>query len=178
MPQVRAVDLLPVDIKTELDNLLIQNGFGGYAALSEWLKSQGYEISKSSLGEYGKDFKGRLGALRTSREMAIAFRDSLPDDQGAQAEMLTTLAQDVSFSFMLKVQDFTNSSASEDEINEMKGLASVVSNVVRSAAQLNRSDMAIKKQMSEMRTKVVALEGKPGMDAETLAAVQREIFGG
>jgi Protein of unknown function (DUF3486) len=178
MPQVRAIDLLPAAIKSELDDRLIQSGFGGYVGLSEWLKEQGCEISKSSLGEYGKDFKDRLAALKLSREMAIAYQKNLPDDQGAQAEMLTTMAQDVMFNYLMKVQDFANSSAAEEEIEEMKGMTSVVSSVVRAIAQLNRSDMAIKKQMSEVKSKVVALEGKPGMDATTLEAVRREIFGG
>jgi Protein of unknown function (DUF3486) len=176
MPQVRAIDLLPAAIKSELDDRLIQSGFGGYVGLSEWLKEQGWEISKSSLGEYGKDFKDRLAALKLSR--AIAYQKNLPNDQGAQAEMLTTMAQDVMFNYLMKVQDFANSSADEEEIEEMKGMTSVVSSVVRAIAQLNRSDMAIKKQMSEIKGKVVALEGKPGMDATTLAAVKREIFGG
>lgn len=180
MPAPRAIDLLPPPIKAELDARLIQSGFGGYEALSDWLKDQGFTIgiSKSSLGEYGKDFKDRLAALRLSREMAIAYQQNLPDDQGAQAEMLTTMAQDVMFNYLMKVQDFASSAAGEEEIEEMKGVTNVVSSVVRSIATLNRSDMAIKRQMSEIKGKVVALEGRPGMDATTLAAVKREIFGG
>lgn len=179
MPAPRAIDLLPLSIKAELDSRLIQSGFGGYEALSDWLKDQGYSIgvSKSSLGEYGKDFKDRLAALKLSREMAIAYQQNLPDDQGAQAEMLTTMAQDVMFNYLMKVQDFANSSAGEEEIDEMKGMTNVVSSVVRSIATLNRSDMVIKKQLSEIKGKVVALEGKPGIDAATLEAVRREIFG-
>jgi hypothetical protein len=177
MPQVRAIDLLPPPVKAELDARLIQSGFGGYVGLAEWLKEQGWEISKSSLGEYGKGFKDRLAALKLSREMAIAYQQNLPDDQGAQAEMLTTMAQDVMFNYLMKVQDFANSAADEEEIEEMKGISSVVNNVVRSIATLNRSDMAIKKQLSEIKGKVVALEGKPGIDATTLEAVRREIFG-
>jgi Protein of unknown function (DUF3486) len=178
MPQVRAIDLLPAAIKSELDDRLIQSGFGGYVGLSEWLKEQGWEISKSSLGEYGKDFKDRLAALKLSREMAIAYQKNLPDDQGAQAEMLTTLAQDAMFGCLIKIQDLATSPASEEEIEEMKSVTNMLGNAVRSIAQLNRSDMAIKKQMLEIKGKVVALEGRPGMDATTLAAVQREIFGG
>jgi Protein of unknown function (DUF3486) len=184
MPQVRAIDLLPADVKSALDDRLIQSGFGGYVGLSEWLKEQGWEISKSSLGEYGKDFKDRLAALKLSREIAIAYRDALPDDQGAQAEMLTTLAQDVSFSFMLKVRDFADSSASEEEIEEMKGMASVVSNVTRAAAQLNRSDMAIKKVTSEIRAKQEAkfaelepIAQKSGFDMEFIDRLKREVLG-
>jgi hypothetical protein len=178
MPQVRVIDLLPADVKSELDNRLIRSGFGGYVGLSEWLKEQGWEISKSTLGDYGKEFKDRLATLKLSREMAIAYRENLPEDQGAQAEMLTAIAQDVMFNYILKVKSFADSSASDEEIEEMKGMTSVVSSVVRSIAQLNRSDMAIKKQMLEIKGKVVALEGRPGMDATTLAAVKREIFGG
>jgi Protein of unknown function (DUF3486) len=178
MPQVRAIDLLPIPVKSQLDERLIQSGFGGYIGLSEWLKEQGFEISKSSIGEYGKDFKDRLAALKLSREMAIAYRQALPDDQGAQAEMLGELAQDVLFNFLLKVQDFTKNSGSEEESEELKKLSSMIATTTRAVADVSRSGIAVKKYASEVKCKVVALEGKPGMDATTLEAVRREIFGG
>jgi Protein of unknown function (DUF3486) len=186
MPAPRAIDLLPPPIKAELDARLIQSGFGGYEALSDWLKDQGFSIgiSKSSLGEYGKDFKDRLAALKLSREMAIAYQQNLPDDQGAQAEMLGTLAQDVMFNYLMKVQDFANSSADEEEIEEMKGMTAVVSSVVRAIATLNRSDMAVRKVTSEIKAKQAAkfaelepIAEKSGFDMAFIDRLKSEVLG-
>lgn len=45
------VDRLPDDVKTELD-LRLADTANTYEELSVWLKSEGYEISKSAIGRY------------------------------------------------------------------------------------------------------------------------------
>ena len=64
MPQRSKVDLLPDQIREDLEHHLIQGGFSGYRELSLWLGEQGFEISKSSR-ETGQILRnvGALSAL-------------------------------------------------------------------------------------------------------------------
>lgn len=57
MPKRNAVNLLPEDVRKELIERLINNHFSGYVGLSEWLKSLGHNISKSSLHRFGSEFE-------------------------------------------------------------------------------------------------------------------------
>ena len=66
MPQRSKILTLPDNVKADLNNRLISGGFAGYEALSEWLISEGYEISKSALHRYGTEFEQRLGAIRVA----------------------------------------------------------------------------------------------------------------
>lgn len=47
------IDRLPDDVKTELD-LRLADTANTFRELSEWLKEEGYEISKSAIGRYSR----------------------------------------------------------------------------------------------------------------------------
>jgi hypothetical protein len=68
---------LPIKVRRQLDRRLIRNGFSGYAALTAWLNSLGYPISKSALNRYGVELQHRERelALAGAREQVDAFAD-------------------------------------------------------------------------------------------------------
>lgn len=47
MAQRSTVELLPEDVRHALERRLAESGFSNYSELTDWLKSQGYEISRS-----------------------------------------------------------------------------------------------------------------------------------
>ena len=49
-----AVEMLPDDVRRQLDDEIRKSRFSGYTQHSEWLERQGYEISRSSVHRYGK----------------------------------------------------------------------------------------------------------------------------
>lgn len=53
---------LTPEIKAQVDRLLIENAT--YEEISEFLKKQGHDISRSSIGRYGKDFLNAYKRLR------------------------------------------------------------------------------------------------------------------
>ncbi|MDP3012692.1 MAG: DUF3486 family protein [Candidatus Subteraquimicrobiales bacterium] len=53
---------LPAEIKTQVDRLLIENAT--YEEIAEFLKTKGHDISKSSIGRYGKEFLNAYKRLR------------------------------------------------------------------------------------------------------------------
>lgn len=54
MPPPSKIDLLPPEVRAELDRRLIAHAFGNSVGLSEWLAEKGYEIGKSAVGLCGQ----------------------------------------------------------------------------------------------------------------------------
>src|SRR5690606_11360592 len=101
MPPRSAVSQLPEEIRASLDQRLIQGGFAGYDALSDWLAEQGFAISKSALHRYGQRCEGGLQALRVASEQAKAIVGASPDDEGAVSEALMRLVHEKLFTILL-----------------------------------------------------------------------------
>ena len=67
-----AVERLPLDIKSALDERLRTSGFTQYVAHSQWLAAQGYTVSKSAINRYGLKHQEQIRAqarLNTNAEM-------------------------------------------------------------------------------------------------------------
>lgn len=58
----KVTDDLPEEIRSEVDRLLVEGAI--YPDISEFLKKKGYDISKSSVGRYGKEFLAAYQRLR------------------------------------------------------------------------------------------------------------------
>ena len=95
---------MPDEVRQELEKRLIQGGFAGYVELAEWLNEQGFEISKSSVGRYGKNFKNRLQALKVATDQAKAIVEASEDDAGAMNDAIIRLVQTKTFELLVELE--------------------------------------------------------------------------
>ncbi len=95
---------MPDEVRQELEKRLIQGGFAGYVDLAEWLNEQGFEISKSSVGRYGKNFKNRLQALKVATDQAKAIVEASEDDAGAMNDAIIRLVQTKTFELLVELE--------------------------------------------------------------------------
>jgi hypothetical protein len=149
-PRSSIYDIKPDD-KEELDRRLVKGGFSGYSELAEWLQALGYDISKSSVHRYGKNFEERVGALKMVTEQCKAIVEESPDDQGLVNEALIRLTQERVFNLMLEL--------------EVAFTAKDLASITRAVANLSRASVSQKRLMSEYRSKVA--------DKASEAALQR-----
>ena len=105
MPPRTAVDRLPDDVRGELDRRLGERAWSGYDALAEWLREQGYEISRATVQRYGRRERDRLAQIRAASEFARHMRQALPDDDGAEAEATMRLIQARMFDLQLATDE-------------------------------------------------------------------------
>ncbi len=134
--RISSVKTLPTEVKAWLDQELVRRHFTGYVDLAELLASQGYEISKSALGRYGKRFKAEQDQLRQSIEMAKAFAEVVGDDGAALNQTLTALAQQ-------ELMSVIREGRYDDADIKLPAL-------IQSIAQLNRQNIAtLKFQIAE-----------------------------
>lgn len=168
--RVSAVDAMDPEGKAWLDQQLVERNFSGYVELADELDSKGYVISKSAVGRYGKKYKNELKDLRATVEMAKGFAEVVGDDAGALAQTLTGLAQQEAIA-VLRDRRFK-----DDEIDLPKLFSAV--------AQINKSDIGVKKYAADVRrkTKVAAEKAeqtltKAGASEATTRAIKRDILG-
>lgn len=166
MPSPRKVDLLPSDVRDELNRRIVDGGFGGYRDLSAWLSERGFEIGKSALIEHGGLLKRRIDAVRVATEQAEALIAASPDDQGAISEAALRIAQQSMFDVLL---------ASEEQ--DPKALASAVT----ALAKASRAGIAVRAERrkvlaeaSERQEKVIRRKGLPADLADALRRALRE----
>lgn len=141
--RVSSVKRLPPEMKAWLDQELVRRHFTGYIQLAKLLAEQGYEISKSALGRYGKKFKAEQEQLKQSIEMAKAFTEVVGDDGAAMNTTLTTLAQQELMSVIRE--------ARYDSGIKLPAL-------IQSIAQLNRSNVHTLKYQIETAARRKALD--------------------
>jgi hypothetical protein len=179
-----SISKLPPEIRSQLEQRLIANGFSDYRDLSEWLAQQGYAICKSSLHKYGKSFEDRLSTLKLSHDFAMAYKQALPDDAGARSEVLTDLAQDTLFNMILQLNNKANLLDDDADDSELTSLSTILSKVTRAIGDINRSSVTVKRYAAEIKAKQTAKfnelesEGsKSGINAEFMHRLKTEVLG-
>ena len=71
MPPVSKIALLPEEIRDELDKRLKDHQFGRITETSEWLRDQGYEVGKSTVGAYSLELKRDVQNAERLREARV-----------------------------------------------------------------------------------------------------------
>jgi len=66
------IERLPQDVRQELDQRLINNGFSGYVAIADDLYARGYRIGKSAVHRYGHELERRIQLGRAQEQLAAA----------------------------------------------------------------------------------------------------------
>lgn len=159
MPERSKVEQLPDEVKAWLDQNLVKNNFSGYVALSEDLKKRGYEISKSSLGRYGKAFEDRIEAIKKQTEMYKILREHVGDDEGAMTDGIIRQAQYMIGEVMNKM-----------DASDLNGIE--LPKLIRAIADLSRASVSQKKWMAEVqeRSQAAADEAESLLKSEGLSA--------
>lgn len=170
MPARSKITLLPDALRSELERRLITGGFSNYRDLSEWLRGQGFEISRSAINRFGQDFEAKCEAIRVATEQAKAIVATVGDDEGNMNEALIRLIQQLSFDILIKNQD--------------ADIASLLPKMGIMVAKLSKASVDQKKWMTDVKKKaekaVENIEEKlksQKLDPEALRVVREEIYG-
>lgn len=170
MPQRPKIYTLPEVVKKELDRRLVSGGFKDYVALSIWLADQGYEISKSAINRYGKEFAHRLAAIKIATEQAQAIANESRDDEGNMNDALVRLCQEKAFQVLVKMGDLD-----PDKVDLTK-MGVMISRLTR-ASVTQKKWMAEVKEKTKKAAETVEEKLSGVIDPETLRKVREEIYG-
>ncbi len=152
MPPVSKIDLLPEEVRDELDRRLVANAFGGSISLSEWLGEQGYEISKTTVNERAKRLKRRLASISASTEAMKLVAEQAPDSAAERGSALMGLLQTDLFEALLQFQEAADQ---DDESISPADRIALYSKAAKAIAELTRSSIVREKFAGEIRQKAL-----------------------
>jgi hypothetical protein len=159
------VELLPEEIRQELEQKLIQGGFSGYVALAEWLRSLGYEISKSSVHRYGKNFEDRLRALKVATDQAKAIAEASEDDAGAMNDAIIRLVQTKTFELLVEL---------EADNKSLPRIGQMVAKLAQAAVRQKKWQTEMEAKIREKALEDAAQAVEKGASAEQIRALREQ----
>ncbi len=181
MPPPSKIDQLPAEIRQELDRRLIANGFGGCVALSGWLQEQGYEISKTAVGERNLRLKRRLAAITASTEAMKMVADAAPDESDDRSNAIISLLQTDMFEALVEFQEAAAEDSEEitaaDRIALYSKAAKNIATLTRAAVARNKWAAETREKLDAARRDVQELASKGGISEEAMAAIDRRLQG-
>lgn len=177
MPPPSKIDLLPEEVRRELEEKIISNGFGGYVALSEWLAERGFEIGKSTLGVHGKKLERHIAAVKASTQAALALEEAARDDSDARSNAIYAQFQSGIFDALMALDE------AEDEADPVKKLA-LLTKAGKDFAAIGRGNLARQRWAAEVRAKLDAarqdvrrIAADAGVPDDVQAAIDARLMG-
>ena len=118
---------LPPDLRRELEQRIIADGYSRYDAHVQWLANRGHHISLSSIKRFGRQLR-KIEHIRAATREAEALVAST-EDSGALADATVRLAQGALYDLIQATED-----------HDLKALASAA----RAVADLARASRSIR----------------------------------
>lgn len=161
MPRRPKVDSLPKDVRSWLDQVLIDRSHPGYVALSTMLKERGFDISHAAVHRHDTKVQRTIAAVRASTEAARQIAASLPDQSDDLSQTLLRMVQSEMFEILVSLQD----AAGEGDLERR---LKVLSSATKSASEAARAQVTHRKWQEETRRR--ATEAADAVTARARAA--------
>lgn len=178
MGRESSVTALPEHVRNALNKALSERNFTGYAELEDWLRGQGFEISKSAIHRYGQKIERRMAAIKASTEAAQFIVAAAGDDADARSEAVIALVQTEMFDSIIAIQEASDDEVSpEDRLGMMSAAAKNIATLTRASLAQKEFKAKVLAKAQEAAEKVAKLAKKGGMSAATVEEIRRSILG-
>lgn len=167
MGRAKAIDALSKEHRTELESRLIQGKFTGYQALTDWLNSLGYRISKTATHNYGKKLERKVQAIQDAELAAKIIAESVAGNKGNLSTALISLSQTMTLDFLmgLSAHDF-----------EPEDIANILPKLLKAVSDISRSEREHQRYQQEVASRIKAEIAQVQGDAATLDKVRSHIM--
>lgn len=178
MGRESTVTALPEDVREALNRALVARNFTGYQGLEDWLRGEGFEISRSAINRYGQKIERRMAAIKASTEAARMITDAAGDDQDLRSEAVIALVQSEMFDSIIAIQEADDEELPpEDRIALMSKAAKNIATLTRASIAQKQFKSQVQARAAEVADKVAKVAGKGGMSAKTVEEIRRSILG-
>ena len=176
MPAPSKIDLLPEEVRAELNRQLVKRAFSDYEALAKWLAEQGFQIGKSTVGRYGQKLERKLAAIRAATEAARAIAAAAPDDADLRSAATISLVQTDIFDVLVTLQEAEDADP-EKRLMLMSKAARAIADLARASVSQKKWAVEIRQQERERAVQAVESEAKrQGASTATIDALRAAIM--
>jgi DNA-binding transcriptional ArsR family regulator len=157
---------LPAEVRREVDRLLVE-GNATYDEIADYLTGRGYDISRSAVGRYGRDFLGQYQRLKIiedkSRVLISEAGDGLPLEEAA-GKLIVQKILEVLMS-------------GEYDVLEVPRLVSDFAKLQSSTVLRERLKMEFQKTVEKTANEVVKVAKTGGLSEEKAEEIRKRILG-
>lgn len=179
MPPPSKIDLLPEDVRAELDQRLIKAAFGSSQVLSDWLLEQGFEISKTTVNDRARKLKRRMAAIQTSTEAAKAIVKAAPDEGADRSGSIMALLQGDIFEILVDLEEAAEEEDKMKRLAILGNLAKNVSPLVRASIAREQHSAGVRREATEAAAKNAVTAGQElGISDATIEKIRDRILKG
>jgi hypothetical protein len=136
------VNKLPPEIHSEVDRLL--DAGESLEGISDWLKKQGYEISKSSVHRYSLDFRRRLDQIAAAVEPAKRIIEAIESGGFDLEDAERKMAQQLLVECLMR--------PAPDAVADLPDLINALVQIEKLA--LRREELRLKKLATEIKRQI------------------------
>ena len=175
-----SVELLPEEVRHALERRLAESGFSNYSELTEWLKSQGYEISRSAVHRFGQKVERRFASIKASTEAARLIADGAADEGDTRSEALMAMLQTELFDALVEIGEIDEADLPPVmRFGMMADAAKKISALTSASTRLKQWQSSLKDKMDKKFAELESESSKQGstLDAETLRRIRQEVYG-
>lgn len=157
---------LPAEVRREVDRLLVE-GNATYDEIASFLTVKGYDISRSAIGRYGKDFLAQYQRLRIIEDKSRTLISEAGDGLSLEEAASKVFAQKILEALL----------SGDLDVLEVPRLVSDFAKLQGSTVLRERLKMDVKKRVEKAVETVEKTLTKKAVDAETLRRIREEIYG-
>lgn len=186
MPQASTIDLLPAEIKSQLQQLLQDprcTQLDVTAKINALLEAEGHEerVSKSAVNRYAVKMSEVGEKLRQSREVADMYISKVgAAPQGQMGLLINEILRTLAFDISLKIQnaDLKDPETLSSTIDQVKALALATQRLEQSTTiNVKRENEIRKAALQDVATEVEKQADTMQIKPETLDYIKKVIYG-
>lgn len=146
----RKIDSLPPEIIAAVNDAIV-NKRKTYKEIEQWLRADGYDVSKSGVQRYGQEFLAKLENISTAREQAKTIIETSVGLKTEMSEATSTIA------FQLLMEMLINTDADKVDkttLMAIKTLASLENSTVSREKLKLSYDKGVSAAMAEIKNEL------------------------
>ncbi|MGD9809650.1 MAG: phage protein Gp27 family protein [Deferribacterales bacterium] len=157
---------LPENIRKELRRRLVEDN-ETYDDITAWLNAEGYDISRSAVGRYGKTFFDIVKDMKVIEEQSATLvgdeASSMVLEEATTKLILNKLMQ------MLMTDDV--------DLKKSTRIMTDLANLQKSNVSREKLKIEIRDRAKAVAEKVAGIAKKKGLTPDTVARIKKEILG-
>ena len=160
---------LPAELRDAIHRKFTE-GFT-YQEISQWITDEGHPISRSAVGNYGKEFLSKMESLKLAREQARTIVD-----EGSDKPATELIEADSSLTQQLILEHLVNNNIDLTKVKADR-LIQALSMLERSTVARERLKLESRRKADEAVKNIENVAASKGIDADTLRKIKEEIYG-
>lgn len=171
------IDLLPADVRTGIEQDLIESHFCGYKEKAAEYAEAGVDVGgKSGLHRYGQRLQRKIAAIKATTEASRMIAEAAKDDEDQRSAAVIALIQSDLFEVLLALQEAAAAEPSE-RLGMLVAAAHGMAKLTSASVGQKKHAQATRQQAEAAVGQVQQIAQRAGLSGDAVAAMREAILG-